>query len=866
MAVVSNVEIRVNAKNAIKQLDLIQKKTGNLPGTFNKSAAASKKLSGGMAAAGAAATGMGFALKSALAPLLAIGVAVGAVTKSFSIMGQRQADVAALENGLRNLGVTGDQVFTALQTKADAFGKVTLFSEEDYTRAATQLTSFTNISVSAFDRVINVAGDVAQVMNQDVNSAVTQLAKALNAPTQNLSALSRSGIQFTEQQKEQIKALEASGQLQAAQGLILAELERQYKGAAVAAGSAGLAGALDGLSEVANDAFEAFGKILEPIAVPIIQGITNAIQFMSDTWAYISGVIFPEIVAAAQPLTDALMRVFSAVDIEGFGTILQNIVIQGFKNLTVVIGNVSSVLGFVIDRFVDLSNTPVFKFIADQVERLAGMLGLTTDRVGEFNNAQKMSQTEADKILAAQTQIKSAADETNKSQKEINATLKQQTALTEQAARSQTKALTDNLSLAEARYSTEKQLLNSAIRQAEAAGDIKTVYELKNTLAQIDYDISVQRIRTEVRKLEIAKELAVTKQKELQVALALTAEGSKEESRLKRAVELQKEAVKQAELNLSRGRALAKEQFKTAKAIKEGATAASKLELHAAKTAASTQAAATASNSFANNMERGAAAASKAAASTQRAASAARTYTVSVSTNMTKITKQLEEQYRLQEFTKRTGLPEEYLRLADQAERFRKEIQRVTVKDAFGRILNGRMIARLNDGLALTGRRMADIAKQAGLAANQVSALYRLGPQAVPGYSVNKSSSSSSSTGSGINDKYNPYANSSLPKYGSGGYVNGPQRALIGESGSEYVIPSSKMAAAMERYAAGKRGDEVVPNGNDTQVNVSTGPVMQMNGQNYVTQSDFEKGLRSTVNQVMTTLRRSPNTRAAVGI
>jgi tape measure domain-containing protein len=103
-------------------------------------------------------------------------------------------------------------------------------------------------------------------------------------------------------------------------------------------------------------------------------------------------------------------------------------------------------------------------------------------------------------------------------------------------------------------------------------------------------------------------------------------------------------------------------------------------------------------------------------------------------------------------------------------------------------------------------------------------------------------------------------------KFYAGGYVSSPTRALIGEGGSEYVIPASKMSAAMERYAAGKRGNEVVPNGNDTQVNVSTGPVMQMNGQNYVTQSDFEKGLRSTVNQVMTTLRRSPNTRAAVGI
>lgn len=104
------------------------------------------------------------------------------------------------------------------------------------------------------------------------------------------------------------------------------------------------------------------------------------------------------------------------------------------------------------------------------------------------------------------------------------------------------------------------------------------------------------------------------------------------------------------------------------------------------------------------------------------------------------------------------------------------------------------------------------------------------------------------------------------PAYASGGYVSSPTNAVIGEGGSEYVIPASKMAAAMKRYASGKRGEAVVPNGNDAQVNVSTGPVMQMNGQNYVTQSDFEKGLRSTVSQVMTSLRRSPNTRSSVGI
>jgi hypothetical protein len=52
-----------------------------------------------------------------------------------------------------------------------------------------------------------------------------------------------------------------------------------------------------------------------------------------------------------------------------------------------------------------------------------------------------------------------------------------------------------------------------------------------------------------------------------------------------------------------------------------------------------------------------------------------------------------------------------------------------------------------------------------------------------------------------------------MPKlYAEGGFVTGPTNALIGEAGeSEYVIPSSKMASAMSRYAAGARGSSVIP-------------------------------------------------------
>jgi TP901 family phage tail tape measure protein len=54
-----------------------------------------------------------------------------------------------------------------------------------------------------------------------------------------------------------------------------------------------------------------------------------------------------------------------------------------------------------------------------------------------------------------------------------------------------------------------------------------------------------------------------------------------------------------------------------------------------------------------------------------------------------------------------------------------------------------------------------------------------------------------------------------MPKlYADGGFVTGPTNAVIGEGGeSEYVIPASKMSAAMSNYSAGRRGAGVLEGG-----------------------------------------------------
>jgi hypothetical protein len=95
-----------------------------------------------------------------------------------------------------------------------------------------------------------------------------------------------------------------------------------------------------------------------------------------------------------------------------------------------------------------------------------------------------------------------------------------------------------------------------------------------------------------------------------------------------------------------------------------------------------------------------------------------------------------------------------------------------------------------------------------------------------------------------------------------GGFVTGPTNAIIGEGGeSEYVIPSSKMNAAMSRYSRGARGEGVIAgSGGGTEGGTATaaaGPMVvdvrysveRINDVEYVTASQFQAGMRQAAQQ-----------------
>jgi hypothetical protein len=126
-----------------------------------------------------------------------------------------------------------------------------------------------------------------------------------------------------------------------------------------------------------------------------------------------------------------------------------------------------------------------------------------------------------------------------------------------------------------------------------------------------------------------------------------------------------------------------------------------------------------------------------------------------------------------------------------------------------------------------------------------------------------------------------------LPKFAKGGVVDSPTLAMVGEGGErEYIIPESKMARASANYMNGARGGAVIPafaNGgvvgpsrmaqgrNSTatikpQISIQTGPVMQMNGTNYVTMQDLGRAVQTGVRQTLNIIQGDMNMRSQMGL
>jgi len=303
---------------------------------------------------------------------------VAGFAKSIMLFDKQAKAIAQVEQGLKTTGNAAGFTSKELQKMASGLQGITIFGDEDILKDVTsQLLTFTNISGDAFARTQKAALDLATRLDGDLKSASIQLGKALNDPVANLSALSRSGIQFSAQQKAVIKDLADTNQLAAAQAIILDELEKQYGGSAEAARKAG-AGGLQALSNSFGDILERVGESLNPVLnrlVAFFDEIAVKASNLSDKQIRL-GVAIGIAVAAIGPMIYVIGLLATAFVALATPLALK---IAAIVALAVGINYLYQNAGALADRFVyafNVAKEAVLDMTASAIDALASLVGV----------------------------------------------------------------------------------------------------------------------------------------------------------------------------------------------------------------------------------------------------------------------------------------------------------------------------------------------------------------------------------------------------------------------------------------------------------------------------------------------------------
>lgn len=271
MASSKTLEIIVTAtdKGATKAFKNLDDAAGTTSGKLSK---LGSDIGPGMATAAAAVVaGVGFALKGAF----------DAAEESAKI--SRETERVLTTTGA-SAWTTADQIGAL----AESTSKLTGADDELIQSGANLLLTFTNVKNSVgegndiFDQATGLALDMSTVLGTDMSGASIQLGKALNDPIKGISALSKAGVSFTGEQKEQIKTLTESGDVLGAQKIILAELSKEFGGAAAAAKTP-----MDELRVKLGNFQEDLGATL----VPIISGAADKLGFMIGLFEALPGPV-----------------------------------------------------------------------------------------------------------------------------------------------------------------------------------------------------------------------------------------------------------------------------------------------------------------------------------------------------------------------------------------------------------------------------------------------------------------------------------------------------------------------------------------------------------------------------------------------
>lgn len=266
------------------------------------------------------------------------GVMIG---RSLRDAADSQRVLAQTEATLKSTGTTANGTAKEIAGLAASLQKSTAFNDEAILSGQNLLLTFKGIQnqAGAGNDIFNQASaamlDFARAMNTGPSEAAIKLGKALQDPTRGVTALRKSGVDFTKDQMDMIKSLQESGDLMGAQKIVLAELQSQFGGSAAAFANT-FTGQLESMNNELNDLSEEIGFMVMPAVQELIAEFRDLIPVIGPQLkAAIQSVDIPGLVTAVINLTKFL--------VENATTIANSIVAifalnTAFKAMQVAIG------------------------------------------------------------------------------------------------------------------------------------------------------------------------------------------------------------------------------------------------------------------------------------------------------------------------------------------------------------------------------------------------------------------------------------------------------------------------------------------------------------------------------------------------
>ena len=206
---------------------------------------------------------------------------ISAFKAVIDLAGEQEMAEKKLEAVLKSTSHAAGLQAIELKHLASSLQTMTTFGDEAIIGAESLMLTFTQIGKDVFPDAIETVLNMSTAMGTDLQSSVIQLGKALNDPVVGISALSRVGVQLTEDQKEQIKSFAAVGDIASAQKVILGELETQFGGLAEAAGDT-MAGKMQQATNAIGDAGEKIGSLLAPAITNVATWFATAAKNVGD--------------------------------------------------------------------------------------------------------------------------------------------------------------------------------------------------------------------------------------------------------------------------------------------------------------------------------------------------------------------------------------------------------------------------------------------------------------------------------------------------------------------------------------------------------------------------------------------------------